>query len=170
MSTKFYEMTLERDRMEFGLGDTIDVKAGITVAIIAALGTLSGTLLTASGALPKWELISQLISIGCLLVACFLAVCAVIPRNYMLAATPENFQNWVSSLRQHYVDNPDPSLDIDSIVDDNLVSLAAKRVEANHAINVSKSRLIEWAIWPVAFALIVDVGTLSVLGVLKALS
>ena len=49
MSASFYDLTLERDRMEFSLGDTLDVKAGIVLAVITVLGTLSGTLLSTAG-------------------------------------------------------------------------------------------------------------------------
>ena len=39
------EITMERDHMELSLGDTLDVKAGIVLAAITVLGTLTGTLL-----------------------------------------------------------------------------------------------------------------------------
>jgi hypothetical protein len=133
------------------------------------LGTLSGTLLSVTS-IPKWEQVAQLVSIGFLAFACACAVWAVIPRKYMMAATPQALQSWQASLRKHYADNPDASVQVDSVVDDNMITLAAARIETNHAINSRKSRLIEISIWPLLAALALDMGTLVAVGLLKALS
>lgn len=160
MSTNLYDLTLERDRVEFSLGDTLDVKADIIIAIITILGTLAGTLLSAAD-IPKWEQIAQLVSIGFLAVSCFCAVLAVIPRQYLMAATPQDLQSWQTSLRKYYAENPDLSAQIDSVVDENMITLAAARIETNHAINSGKSRWLEISIWPLLAALVIDIGTRS---------
>jgi hypothetical protein len=155
--------------MEFSLGDTLDVKAGIVLAVITVLGTLSGTLLNAAS-IPRWEQLVQLASIGSLAFAVFCAVSAVIPRKYMMSATPQALQSWQTSLEKYYAENPDNSVQVDSVVAENLTTLAAERIEANHAINSRKSRWIEVSCWPVLLALVFDIGTLAVVGLLKTLS
>lgn|ERR1039458_6381761 len=168
MNANFYDLTLERDRMEFSLGDTLDVKAGIVLAIITILGTLSGTLLSVTS-IPRWEQVAQLTSVGILALGCFFAVAAVLPRKYILSATPQDLQSWQTALRKYYIDNPDNSVEVDSVVDQNITMLAAARIETNHAINSAKSCWIERSIWPVVVALVINVGTLAMIGLLKAL-
>jgi hypothetical protein len=169
MSTNFCDLSLERDRLEFSLGDTLDVKAGIVLAVITVLGTLSGTILN-TASIPKWEQLVQLTSIGFLAVACFCAVSAVIPRKYIMSPTPQDLQSWQGSLRKHYAENPDTSVQVDCLVEENIIALAAARIETNHAINSKKSHWIEIAIWPVLVSLVLDIGTLATVGLFKVLS
>jgi hypothetical protein len=51
----FDTMTMERDHLELSLGDTLDVKGGILLAVITILGTLTGALLIlpVSASIPK---------------------------------------------------------------------------------------------------------------------
>jgi hypothetical protein len=88
----------------------------------------------------------------------------------MISATPQALQSWQASLRKHYAENPDNSVQVDSIVAENMMTLAEERIEANHAINSRKSRWTEISIWPVLVALVFDMGTLAAVGLLKALS
>ena len=99
------EMTMERDHLEFSLGDTLDVKAGILLAVLTILGTLTGTLLTSSslGKPSQW---AQMISLTLLVFGCIFAVLTLVPRNYLLPELPDKYQKWAADIQQYYKDNP----------------------------------------------------------------
>src|SRR4051812_14926268 len=91
------DMTLERDRMELALGDTLDVKAGLLLAVIAVLGTLSGIFLSSNNLGNRWQL-AQFVSILFLSVSCGLAVLTVIPRTYQLPEVPRKYREWADKV------------------------------------------------------------------------
>jgi hypothetical protein len=158
-----YDMTMERDQLELSLGDTLDVKAGILLAITTILGTLTGALL-ASSSLGKWSQIAQMVSLGFLLLGCVFAVVTLLPRDYLLPNLPKKYREWFGQLQQYYKDTPD---EVESQVANGMTQVANERIERNHKINSDKSRYLGCAFWPTLLALAIDIGTLAVLGISK---
>ncbi len=165
MKDIFKEMTLERDRQELSLSDTLDVKASILLAVIAVLGTLSGILLTIPKLGQPMEL-AQLFAILCLALACLFAVLTVLPRNYLLADKPSSYEEWGDKLREFYP----VEADRDAAIVSGVVREAAKRIAQNHSFNKQKSNLLALSFWPALVALAINIVTLTILELLKVLS
>ena len=156
-------MTMERDHLELALGDTLDVKAGIVFAAIAVLGTLTGTLLAISS-LPKEFQWAQIVSLGCLAIAGFFAVMALLPRDYLLPEMPDKYEQWFGQLREHYQGD---SVAAESAAAEGLVKIASERIATNHDINAAKSGYLARAFWFTVAALGIDMLTLAYLGLSK---
>lgn len=166
MKNIFDDMTLARDHEEITLGDALDVKAGILLAVIAVLASLSGILFAIPHMLSSKGEIAQLISILCLGLACIFAVLTVIPRKYLLADIPRKYQEWGDAIRQHYPSDAEREAAIAA----GIVQQAAKRIENNQKINKQKSGLLALSFWPALLALTIDVVTLLLLALLRVLS
>lgn len=158
--------TIDRDRMELSLGDTLDVKTGILLAAIAVLGALTSGLL-ANGSLSKSEEFAQIVSLGMLGVGAFFSVWAIWPRDYLLPELPDAYSKWMSELKRHYQNNPEKA---DSEFETGIVSKANERIHRNHKINCVKSRWLYRAFVPTFLALLIDLGTLVLMGTIRFLS
>lgn len=159
MADIFHDMVLDRDRFELSLGDTLDVKAGIVLAVITLLGTLTAALL-ASTSLGKCIQAAQLASLFLLVLGSLFAVWTLVPRGYFLPNLPDEYAKWFQRLEQHYKDNP---AEADLQVAKEISNLAMERIKKNHDINRKKSRYLVLSFWPTLLALIVDIVTLITL-------
>lgn len=167
MAANIYDtMTAERDQLELSLGDTLDVKAGILLAVITILGTLTGALLTSSS-LGKSSQIAQVVSLSLLVLGCTFAIVAMLPRDYLLPDLPGKYKKWIDDVKQFYKDDPEEA---ESQTANGMAQVANERIETNHKINSNKSRYLSLSFWPTLLALAIDIGTLAVLGVSKILS
>jgi hypothetical protein len=160
------ETTLDRDRMELSLGDTLDVKTGILLAAITVLGALTSTLL-GSSTIGKPLETAQIVSLGLLATGAFFAVWAIWPRNYLLPDLPDAYAKWMHDLTRHYEHNLEQA---ESEFESGIMKQANERIHRNHRINASKSRWLFRAFWPTLLALLIDLGTLASLGAIKLLS
>lgn len=95
----------ERDRHEFSLGDTLDIKTGLLLASLTFLAIQSGSIISATP-LPRAQLVAQSIAI-ILMVVCGLC-CAIElwPRDYMREAMPDEYAIWISSLEDYRKEHP----------------------------------------------------------------
>ena len=159
------EMTAERDHLELSLGDTLDVKAGILLAVITILGSLTAALITTPN-LSKGLSIAQMASLGLLVVGCVFAILALFPRNYLLPNLPSKYAEWAEKLQQYY-ERPEEA---EAQATQDLTRVANQRIERNHKLNSAKSRYLHLSFWPTLLALAIDIGTLGYLGALKILS
>jgi hypothetical protein len=166
MNSLLQDMTLERDSLELNIGDALDIKAGILLAMIAVLASLSGIFFAIPKLLSDRAEIAQLVSILCLALACIFAVLTVIPRTYLLSETPCKYAEWVDSLGQYYPSESEREIAMRA----GIVQKAAERIESNLKINKKKSKLLALSFWPALAALVIDVGTLVLLGTIKVLS
>lgn len=160
------EAAFERDRLEFSLGDTLDVKSGILLAAITVLGTLTGGLLAISD-LAKPLQTAQMISLGLLAIGACFTVWSIWPRSYLMPDMPEVYAGWMRELKEYYKDDAERA---ESEFEIGLTAKANERVERNHGINAMKSRWLFRAFVPTLIALLIDLGTLGYLGALKLLS
>jgi hypothetical protein len=101
-----YQKIAERDRLEFSLCDSTDVKASILLLLITFLAGLAASLLA------EKEL-DTIVRSGQGFVIVFLAVstlCAVLclrPRDYSTEKRPQEYEGWLSKLREHFAGSPD---------------------------------------------------------------
>jgi hypothetical protein len=160
------DMTVERDHFELTLGDTLDVKAGIVLAVVTVLGTLTGSLL-ASETIGRELQTVQMLSLVFLALGAFFAVMTMVPRDYLLPDMPDKYTTWFNDLREYYKDNPE---ELDTKAAEGLAQVAAERIATNHDINSSKSRYLVISFWVTIAALTLNVLTLAALCVSKLLS
>jgi hypothetical protein len=167
MMGKFYwELTVERDQQELSLGDTLDVKAGILLALIAVLGTITSTLL-ADSHLAKWIQVAQVVSLVAAAIGAFCAFWVLVPRDYLLEGLPILHKPWIESV----LTRDNIALDQAELeLFDGLTTLAEARIAENHNLNVKKSRWLAVAFWPAMVALLIDIISLGAVAVSKFLS
>jgi hypothetical protein len=160
------DMTMDRDHLELSLGDTLDVKAGIVLAAITVLGSLTGSLLASTGLGREWQVV-QMFSLAALAIAAFFAVMALVPRDYLLPDTPDKYRKWVSELTELYKDYPG---ELETQTIEGLTQIASERIQTNHQINATKSWYLAVSFWATIAALGIDMVSLAALGVSKLLS
>lgn len=151
------EYVFERDRHEFSLGDTLDIKTGLLLASLTFLALQSGNLM--ASALPRTQFVAQLLSVGCMVVGGIFCVIELWPRNYMREAMPEEYEAWMSSLddyRKQYPD-ADTSLTLPAA----RLSMAKQRIHTNSGINKGKSNFMFVAFYCVVAAFIANLATLA---------
>ena len=162
----FDTMTMERDHLELSLGDTLDVKGGILLAVITILGALTGALLTSPN-LGRYSHIGQLISLALLVLGCIFAIIVMLPREYLLPDLPGKYKQWIDELKEFYKDDPNR---LESETTNGMTRVANERIEINHKINAEKSYYLNLSFWPTLLALAIDISTLAVLGMSRILS
>jgi hypothetical protein len=166
MSSILHDITMERDQQELSLGDTLDVKAGILLALIAVLATISGTLLSDSH-LERFYGVGQMVSLCVIAVGAFFAVWTLIPRNYWLPGSPITYEKYLEEMELAFSDNPGEGERQATV---GITKMAAERVQKNHEHNADKSRWLTCAFVPVLIALTIDLATLVCLAAAKILS
>jgi len=93
------EYVFERDRVEFSLGDTLDIKTGLLLASLTFLAIQSGSLMAST--LPHAQFVAQIISIGCMVFGAIFCVVELWPRVYMREAMPDEYEAWISSVEDY---------------------------------------------------------------------
>lgn len=127
-------MTLEADEKEIAKGDTLDLKAGILLALIAVLVTTNGTLL-ADPRLAKWLQVGQLCSLLMAALAAILASISFIPRRYDLPAFSSAYKAWIA-------DKEHQGLPGTAAIEKMAIHEIWPRIKKNSRINTVRSR------WP----------------------
>lgn len=154
------EFVRSQDDREVDLGDTFDIKTSIALVIITFLATQSAEFLKTPLS-ACWHTIQQL-SVACLVIAGVLAFLELIPRNYRLRMTPDEFLNWVDQTKTFYkekgVTDPESST-LERIRSIEIERLKA-RFAANSAINTWKSRLMGWSFYFTMAAVALNLATL----------
>jgi hypothetical protein len=156
---------MERDRQELALGDTLDVKSGILLALIAVLATVSGTLL-ADPHLGQLYGVAQIASLCIAATGAFCAVWSLFPRDYSLPGAPEAYRRFFEGVGLAFPDDPDGG---EHYAIEGIASLAAQRIEVNHALNATKSKWLNFAFFPAIIALTINLITLVCLAASKTL-
>jgi hypothetical protein len=153
-------LVYERDRQEFALGDTLDIKTGLILASLTFLAIQSGDLIKAGMSLA--QAVAQSISVLAMVVGGVLCVAELWPRDYGREPAPEKYQKWISDLEAYSQAYPDT----DPITAETLiaarVSAAIENAKTNLAINQRKSTLMLWAFGCVAVAFATNISTLVI--------
>jgi Family of unknown function (DUF5677) len=94
------EYISERDAREFSLGDTLDIKASIILAIGVFLAGQSEHFFQSN--INYLATIVQYVSVASLILASVLAVLELWPQAYGTEASPEKYQEWAGKLKIYY--------------------------------------------------------------------
>jgi hypothetical protein len=135
----------ERDKIEFALADTLDVKTSVILIVIVFLAEQSRHFLESN---PSYYMHwIQFASVTALVLAGIFAVFELCPRDYWQADTPTRWDEWIAKLKAHYSesDNPD-SLVLEQAMEGH-TEMARKRTEKNILTNKRKAVYLQIAFW-----------------------
>jgi hypothetical protein len=155
----FSDDVRSRDACELSLGDVLDVKVSILLVAITFLAGLSGGILI-SVKLPLVLKVGQIISLAALSVAGTLALFELRPRNYDFPDLPKFWDAWIKSLEKHYAGKEGKADLIYRTYVGGFIKRAEERIEKNHAINLTKSRLMTYCFWATGLSLAINLLTL----------
>jgi len=131
-----------KEDLSLRLGDALDVKASIGLAVILFLATQSAYLLDKG--LPRLGIVYQIFSIACVVLAAIFSLWELWPMVYVLPSpeSPE-ISHRIEELRAHYSAYPDvETLAAEAFMDDE-IAWAAKRIADNQKKNRKKSIRLE---------------------------
>jgi len=156
------EMRLEeinaKEDLSLRLGDALDVKASIGLAIILFLATQSAYLLDKG--LPRIGVAMQIFSIVCVVLAALFALFELWPRVYVLPE-PESpiISQRIEELTAHYSAYPDLETNVATALMRDQIQWAANRIADNQKKNHRKSALLEWSFWFTGAAVVINLLT-----------
>jgi hypothetical protein len=130
-----------KEDLSLRLGDALDVKASIGLAIILFLATQSAYLLDKG--LPRFGMAMQIFSIVCVVLAALFALSELWPIVYVLPEpeSPEISQR-IEELTTHYSAYPDVETNAAKAFMDDQIDWATKRIADNQKKNRRKSALL----------------------------
>ncbi len=140
--TAIESIAYERDRQEFALGDTLDIKTGLILAALTFLAIQTGDLLKTSTFVLQFSL--QACSILALIFGGALAVAELWPRDYEREAPPKKYLDWIADIDKYREDYPDTGIEAITIqkLTEERVKVAVSNVQTNLALNRMKSKLM----------------------------
>lgn len=148
-------LAYERDRQEFALGDTLDIKTGLILAALTFLAIQSGDLIHAG--LPPCQQILQYISVAALILGGVLATLELWPIDYDREATPDIYLNWLEAESKGK-----SGMDVPSILTQERLEWTLKRINTNLAANKRKSRFMRWSFLFVVLSFAANVSTIAI--------
>jgi hypothetical protein len=146
----------ERDRQEFALGDTLDIKTGLILAALTFLAIQSGDFI--HGGLPLCQKILQYISVGALIFGGVLATFELWPIDYDREATPDAYLNWLEAESKGKTGQEVVS----SLLTQERLEWTLKRIKTNLAANRRKTRLMYWSFRFVVLSFAANIATLVI--------
>jgi len=99
------EYVYERDRIEFSLGDTLDIKTGLLLATLTFLALQSGSLIESK--LSFAQSVAQSLSILFQVIGAVFCVLELWPRDYEREAMPELYDAWIAQSEEFSREHPD---------------------------------------------------------------
>jgi hypothetical protein len=127
-------LVYERDRQEFSLGDTLDMKTGLILAGLTFLALESGELIHAG--LPLFQKIVQYVSIVSLVVGGVFAALELWPADYDREATPDKYLDWLEKESANCSGNADL---VAQRLTGGRLERTMERIKTNLSINKRKS-------------------------------
>ena len=146
------DYVFERDREEFSLGDTLDIKTGLILASLTFLAIQSGNLI--NGRLSLAQTLVQGVSMLALVCGGGLAVLEMWPRNYSREATPDEYAEWFVKSNKHREAYPSIEVSMEDRMREARLLAARERVRTNSDINDRKS----WCMFGAFYCLIASFG------------
>jgi hypothetical protein len=130
-----------KEDLSLRLGDALDVKASIGLAVILFLATQSAYLLDKG--LPRFGMAMQIVAIACVVLAAVFALMELWPQVYVLPEpeSPEISQR-IKELTVHYGNYPDVEMHAAKAFMDDQIYWATKRIAGNQKKNRWKSTLL----------------------------
>jgi|SRR5438445_5729203 len=155
-----------KEDLALRLGDALDVKASIGLAVILFLATQTAYFLDKG--LPSLGAAMQIFSISCIVLAAVFALLELWPRTYILPE-PESavLPRRLSELKAHYSPYPNADSHIAEAFLRDEIEWAKSRIADSQEKNRSKSKRLEVSFWCTAAAVILNL--LTVLLFLKTI-
>jgi hypothetical protein len=149
-----------KEDLTLRLGDALDVKASIGLALILFLATQSAYFLD-KGDLPRIGIWMQLGSIFCIVCAASFALKELWPRRYDLPEPESNYiPKRIEQLTQHYGAYPDVAANVTEAFTNDEIEWAKKRIAANQKKNWKKSNSLNLSFWFTLATVILNLLTL----------
>jgi hypothetical protein len=147
-----------KEDLSLRLGDALDVKASIGLAIILFLATQSAYLLDKG--LSRLLVQVQFVSIVCVVLAALFALFELWPRVYVLPE-PESpiISQRIDQLTSHYSAYPDLETNVANALLRDEMQWAATRIADNQKKNRHKSMLLEGSFWFTGIAVVINLLT-----------
>jgi hypothetical protein len=158
--TAMESLTFERDRQEFALGDTLDIKTGLILAALTFLAIQSGDLI--KGHLSLYQQAAQFFAVIAMTVGGGFCTAELWPRDYAREAPPAKYRAWVADAEELHKWNPEGSdLVTADVFTSARISSALENVQTNLALNKLKSRLMIFAFFATIAAFAANIVTLT---------
>jgi hypothetical protein len=154
------EYTIRRDDREFSLGDTLDVKTSVILAVIVFLAAQTDAFFQSG--LIGWPRYFQYCSVVALILGGIFAVLELRPRNYQQEDSPVKYDEWIEKLRLHYAKTENMDAEIFEQAVLGRIQRARERAEQNIIVNQRKSDLLHWAFWCTVISLAANLATLVI--------
>ena len=154
------EYTIKRDEREFSVGDTLDVKTSVILAVIVFLAAQSDSFFHST--IIGWSLYLQYISVAALILAGIFAVLELWPRNYQQEDSPLKYDEWMEKLRLHYSESENVESDVLEQAILGRTQAARERAESNIRVNNRKSALLQAAFYFTVISLSANLATLAI--------
>jgi hypothetical protein len=151
-------LAYERDRQEFALGDTLDIKTGLILAALTFLAIQSGELIHAG--LPLSQQVFQYISVGALIVGGILATVELWPIDYDREASPDKYLDWLETESQNQ--GLSGSEAVASLLTKGRLTRTLERINTNFTANKRKSRFMRASFLFVVLSFAANVITLFI--------
>lgn len=148
----------ERDAREFSLGDTLDVKASVALAVIVFLAAQSDEFFRAG--INGWALRFQYVAILGLVMAGIFSVFELFPRKYGIEGSLDRYDKWMEDLEEHYADKQNASELVLEQAIKGRYERTKQRVKQNIITNQRKSHLLYACFICTALAFAANLATL----------
>lgn len=153
-----------KEDLSLRLGDALDIKASIGLAVILFLATQTAYFFDKG--LSRVAFVMQIISIICIIAAAVFAMLELWPRRYVLPE-PESeiISARIEQLEQHYAAYDNPVVNTESAFIKDEIQWAKNRIAENQKKNKVKSDFLNKSFWFTAVAVVTNL--LTVLAFVK---
>lgn len=159
IAERLLEEINSKEDLTLRLGDALDVKASIGLALIIFLATQTAYFLDKG--LSRFGFWMQVLSIIFIAIAAFFAIYELWPRKYILPK-PESdvIPARVNQLKEHFAAYPNVQENVaDAFINDE-ITWATTRIADNQAKNALKSNSLNYSFWSTIPALALNIATL----------
>ena len=152
-----------KEDLSLRLGDALDVKASIGLALLIFLATQSAYFFDKG--IARYAYWMQVASVVCIVAAAIFAICELWPRTYILPEPESNIiTERIEQLRQFFLAHPNEHADIEASIASALISdqmkWAKERIADNQKKNWRKSDCLNWSFWLTIPAIALNLATL----------
>ncbi|HXT69558.1 MAG TPA: hypothetical protein VN700_07375 [Vicinamibacterales bacterium] len=148
MEQAYLDRLLANDEAAYGLGDTIDTKAGLALVVVVFLAEQTGSFLMARSSLTHDGLVAQWGAAFALALAGTCCIAAMWPRDFA-AEDATDWDEWMQRLRHNH---PGDDAAVSRAFFEGRVKSVKERIRDNRAICREKANLTHAAFWLSAVA------------------
>jgi hypothetical protein len=159
---EFSDYVFERDRHEFSVADTLDIKTGLILASLTFLAIQSGEFIKPGlFHLPIEQRAAQGLSLLAMAVSGIFCAVELWPRDYDREAMPETWERWIAEMRAYRTNYPDAAAEsIEEDLRSARLDAAKERIAKNSTLNEAKSNRMFVAFYFAAGAFALSLATL----------